>query len=151
MHLLLARRTAVERGTQKVRKAVKRGVEIVDIDEFVKGCVERGKVYSEVPGDMNLTERAREVAESKKKEKEVGDNDNGDHNLSNEDSKNAFLVRDIDGNLVDPDAEGWSEPVQLDCCCVCHENNPPNTITDCEWCKTCNINLALKKLAMVKK
>ena len=96
-------------------------------------------------------ENTKLVAESKKKEKEVGDNDNGDHNLSNDDSKNAFLVRDIDGNLVDPDAEGWSEPVQLDCCCVCHENNPPNTITDCEWCKTCNINLALKKLAMVKK
>ena len=29
---------------------------------------------------------------------------------------------------------GWTEPVSIGCCCVCHENGTTN---DCTWCVDC--------------
>jgi len=45
--------------------------------------------------------------------------------------------------IPDPDDAGWSEPVSLDCCCVCHD-----TARDCDWCLDCNVTLALKSKAL---
>jgi len=121
---LLARKSAVMKSTQKVRKAVKRGLRIVDIDGWVDLCVETGSVVKNIPEEMDFTALAAEVAERRDAEKKKQDD----------------AVTDLDEAEIDPNAEGWSEPIALDCCCVCHENNPVGTVTDCPWCKDCNIN-----------
>ena len=45
-----------------------------------------------------------------------------------------------DSDIPQDDNRGWSTPVQLDCCCVCHENGDDN----CPWCTDCNINVSKK-------
>ena len=54
---------------------------------------------------------------------------------------NATMKTGYESDIPDENNAGWSSPVQLDCCCVCHENGDDN----CHWCTECNINLAKSK------
>lgn len=42
------------------------------------------------------------------------------------------VQEDGDDNHDVPDS-GWTSPVDVGCCCVCHENGD----ADCEWCTDC--------------
>ena len=78
-------------------------------------------------GENELGEEVRKKVLEKENEREEGRVDK-----ENEETE--------DGKVVDPDA-GWSEPISLDCCCVCHETGR----TDCEWCLDCNVTRDRKK------
>lgn len=103
--------TALENRTQRVRKAAKKGCILVDV-EWVRRCGEEGRRVEVEGYERNLAEK--EVVTVAVEE------DGGE------------------GEEIDPDA-GWSEPIALGCCCVCHD-----TGRDCEWCLDCDVTRARK-------
>ena len=85
--------------------------------------------------DFLLTDLAKEVAA---KRKIVEDE------RARESSLGVDVQDESDEEVLKTDV-GWSEPVSLDCCCVCHDDDRD----DCKWCcgeNMCNVNL--RKLAM---
>ena len=128
VHFLVSTEHAVNNLTQRVRQALKRHVDIIDVC-WVKDCVERGKrvdvekyLLNEMAGEL-MSEKEKEKADTKT-------------NIANATMKTGY-----ESDIPDENNAGWSSPVQLDCCCVCHENGDDN----CPWCTECNINLAKSK------
>jgi len=111
--LLLCSDAAVQQSTQRVRKAIKRGKPLVSLN-WLEQCRKQGR-------KIDIEEyRLDENAEDTNKNRQ-------DH---------LTLVKDkVDGSVDEaiPGA-GWSEPKDLGCCCVCHENG---TTADCPWCVDC--------------
>ena len=98
--------SAVQQATQRVRKAVKRGVPLIRV-EFLYDCQKQGE---------RLT---------------LGDYEIIAHDLSaNKSSRNdgtqvacTLTTRNEDQEEIEEILESqWTEPVALGCCCVCHEN-----------------------------
>ena len=121
VHVLICTRSAVEHATQRVRKAFKKNIPLVD-SAWLKKC---------------QLERARIDFEPYRLEKEATKSiDNYSKALEKSDDKKRSRSTDIDKEEEDeelPD-RGWSEPADLGCCCVCHEQG---TTDDCEWCVNC--------------
>jgi hypothetical protein len=128
VNYLVCTEQALNNLTQRVRQALKRNVDIIDVD-WVKTCVvERRRIDA---NEYLLNDLAKELMDTKEKEKA-----NCKNNASEVIHKDGY-----ESDLPDENAAGWSEPIELDCCCVCHENGDEN----CPWCTECNINLAKNK------
>jgi hypothetical protein len=114
--------------TQRVRKAIKKKhSHVIDV-EWLRQCkVQCCRVDHE---EYLLTEFAQEAMDKRSnnnsKEKSSTDNIHRENN-------------DLDEMILETD-EGWTEPVSLGCCCVCHETDRD----DCKWCVDCVITLARK-------
>jgi hypothetical protein len=119
---LVASESAVAGETQRVRKAWKKGIPVVDV-AWVRQCVEDGclRPFGEFLVGSDPSTRKRKVA------KEVTEQDW------------VASVKDSDNPLQEG---GWSEGVELGCCCSCHDTD--TGVTDCEWCLECSVNTALK-------
>jgi hypothetical protein len=120
---LLASEAAVAGETQRVRKAWKKGIPVVDV-AWVRQCVEDDclRPFGEFLVGPDSSKRKRKAGKGCTKS----------------------APKDRDAHVKD-DAnplreEGWSESVDLGCCCVCHETG----VTDCEWCVECSVNTAAK-------
>lgn len=125
---VICNKSAILQSTQRVRKALKKYIIIIDVEWLFKCQQEGMRVDHE---DYLLTDLAKEVVA---KRKLVEDNRN----------KDAVDVQDESDEEILNTNVGWSEPVSLDCCCVCHDDDRD----DCKWCcgeEKCNI--ILKKLA----
>ena len=106
VHYLISTDSAIQNLTQRVRQAFKRNVDIIDI-EWVTKCREKN---ARVNADNYLcNELVQCLMEEKEREKRktlasdgiVGEEDSGD--------------------IPDQSSAGWTKPIELDCCCVCHE------------------------------
>ncbi len=106
VQLLLCTRSAVERATQRVRKAYKKKVPMVDV-MWLQNCRKEGYLISMEP--FRLDEEAK-------------------HAISHRENN---IAADSDEVVDVPEDAGWSEPVSFGCSCVCHENG---TQKDCQWC-----------------
>ena len=122
VNYLISTDSAVQNLTQRVRQAIKRNVDVVDV-AWVKECREKGR---RVEVDNYLCNELVECLVAEKEKRDRG-------------SKKICTSIDV----VQIDGAGWSTPVHLDCCCVCHENGDD----DCPWCTDCNITLARKAKA----
>ncbi|GMI43892.1 hypothetical protein TrCOL_g189 [Triparma columacea] len=111
--------------TQKVRKAYKKCVPIVDVS-WVEDSISSNSLLS-----LDSYRRENDVKKAVEKKEE-------------EKQRRLEAAVDVDDAepSLDPSAEYWSEPVSFGCSCVCHENNP-GIVTDCAWCSGCSINLKL--------
>ena len=120
---LLSTPHAIQNLTQRVRQALKRGVDIVDIS-WLNDSVRRGKRLE--VDDYLRNELARALMVEKKEHDEMRQRANN-----------------IDEAEIPDYAAGWSEPIELDCCCVCHENGDFN----CPWCTNpdCNVYSRMRK------
>ena len=107
---LVCNPTAVNNATQRVRKAVKKNVPLVDV-EWIRQCREQEKCVDLEP--FRLDNVAVQVIESRPVE-----------------SSDAVYTTPNEDELP---ASVWSEPASLGCCCVCHENGDAN----CPWCTGC--------------
>ena len=109
---LICNRSAVRHATQRVRKALKKNIPLVDVT-WVRRCHEEGKriAYNE----YCLNELAINVLESRTIDVDTADD--------------ALALHEI------PES-AWSEPTSLGCCCVCHENGDDK----CPWCLECDVN-----------
>lgn len=130
VHYLIATDSAIQNLTQRVRQAYKRNVDVVNIewiDECIKNKKSRVEVESYICNELVKTLINEKEREKKKQNQQQKTNGEDDENTS---------------GIPTEDAAGWSEPIQLDCCCVCHENGDDN----CPWCtgpeNTCNLTLA---------
>lgn len=107
VQLVLCTRLAVEKATQRVRKAYKKKIPLVDIS-WLRKCQETGKLVD--LGPFCLDDLAKDIIPTREKNNAEADGDTG----------------------VDvPDNVGWTEPVSFGCSCVCHENGAEK---DCQWC-----------------
>jgi hypothetical protein len=117
---LVASESAVAGETQRVRKAWKKGIPVVDV-AWVRKCVE----------DACLLPFGEFLVGASKRKTKVG---------KGVVTKSAPKDRDTSVK-DDPLREaGWSKSVDLGCCCSCHETG----VTDCEWCVECSVNTAAK-------
>ena len=125
VNLLVCTEDAVKQATQRVRKAIKKKKPLLSV-AWLNRCKDEGRrvEYEE----YRLDTMAREYIQNR--EARLQSEQEG---LDNEDTKIEAI----------PDA-GWTEPQDLGCCCVCHENN---TTADCPWCKDapCNTNRVSEK------
>jgi hypothetical protein len=129
---VICNKSAVLQSTQRVRKALKKYTMILDV-EWVMKCKEEG--WRVDHKDFLLTDLAKEVAA---KRQIVEDE------RARESSLGVDVQDESDEEVLKTDV-GWSEPVSLDCCCVCHDDDRD----DCKWCcgeNMCNVNL--RKLAI---
>lgn len=105
VQVLVSTRSAVQKATQRIRKAFKKRIPIVDVGWLDK-CRLEGK---RVDLDSFRLDKEAEAAINNRLE---------------------TLDKQEPATEVDPNA-GWSEPVAVGCCCVCHENGSEK---DCKWC-----------------
>jgi hypothetical protein len=105
VQVLVCTKSAVQKSTQRVRKAFKKKIPIVEVGWLDKCRTEQERVDF---GPFRLDEEAKEAI------------DNRQETIDNE--KEAADVA--------PDT-GWSEPVSFGCSCVCHENGAEK---ECKWC-----------------
>jgi hypothetical protein len=140
LHSLISTPSARDALTQKVRKAVARGVLVVDVG-WIDACVEKGVVVgveewdvTDVTGESVRGFEAKKEAEKRKKS---GDGGDGGDDATCDDA-----TCDDDGSIVDNlDSAQWTAPVSYGCSCVCHENCGYTTVTDCKWCIECDVNV----------
>ena len=123
VHYLICTQSAIDNLTQRIRQAIKRNVDIVNVD-WIKKCIQDNNRVDVSPFLCN--EIAREIMIEKEREKKMNSSDG----KGNTDGYDSDIPKD--------DNAGWSTPIELDCCCVCHENGDDN----CPWCVDCNINRA---------
>ena len=124
VHALIVSDAAVRNSTQRVRKALKLGIPIVDIG-WIEACIKDGNRVDWA--DYSRNDEAKKAADAKKKASAAVAS-------GAEGCDVKFDVSNDDANAV----SGWSEAVELDCCCVCHENGD----LECPWCtgeKKCNL------------
>jgi hypothetical protein len=126
---VICNRSSVIQNTQRVRKAIKKGLALIDI-EWLHVCQKKKKRVDHTPYLLN--DFSKEDSERNKHTKCLNQQDT----ISDPTEEELFLMN----NDV-----GWSEPVDLDCCCVCHDDNRD----DCKWCcevgKECNKILETRK------
>ena len=118
---MICNRSAVTQLTQRVRKAIKKGfVHLIDV-EWIKQCKLEAQCVSHE--QYLLTEMAKDLVE-----------------------KRSHIMKAIEVNAENEVNDvGWTAPISLDCCCVCHEDGRD----DCEWCVDCSVTRA-KKLKLMQ-
>lgn len=123
VHYLISTDSAIQNLTQRVRQAAKRKVDVVDV-AWVKDCREKG---TRIKVDNYLCNDLVECLVAEKEKRDRGS------------------MKLCTSSDVGPDDLGWSSPIELDCCCVCHENGDD----ECPWCigPDCNLTLARKAKA----
>jgi len=129
-HSLITTASARLSLTQKVRKASKRGLLILDVS-WIETCISANKL---LPTDDYDKDDEIALACSALEASKAAANANVDHNVKVE-----FVSNNVEGG-----GEGWSEPMHFGCSCVCHENLGDHVITECEWCTDCSHNVALR-------
>ena len=127
VHALIVSDAAVENSTQRVRKAIKLCVPIVDAG-WIAACADSGARVDWTEYLRN--DEARQAAERKKVASGASSNASGGADGCDVE----FDIGIDDANA----ASGWTDAIELDCCCVCHENGD----LECPWCtgeKECNL------------
>jgi len=139
VHYLLSTDSAVQHLTQRVRQALKRNVDVVDV-AWVKECREQNtRLNVEKYSRNELANCLMMEKEKPRGEKVLPANNEGKKGAAND--KKVDEGECSDNAPEEDNGVGWSTPVQLDCCCVCHENGDD----DCPWCSDCNLTLARRK------
>jgi BRCA1 C Terminus (BRCT) domain len=120
VHCVLCTPAALEQATQRVRKAKKKQIPLVD-GQWLYECIQQAK---KIPWDKFLWKYPEDDPRISPPEPIV---------------VNSGTIPETKEEEDLPDT-GWTEPVDVGCCCVCHENGD----TDCEWCVSCSVNTAAK-------
>lgn len=114
--------SAVRQATQRVRKAVKKNIPVVNVSWLEECRQEQCRVEIQ---DYRLDEEAAKSIESRHVQNEVANSNN--------------ISFEVAQDEIPPGDAAWTDAVALGCCCVCHENRAEK---DCKWCK--NLGCATK-------
>jgi hypothetical protein len=151
VYCLVATNAAIQsgrRGTQRVRKAWKLNIPVVRVI-WLQDCIEQGRIIDFATGNnKNIY-----VASPPPQKSSSSNSTTTAHATTTPTCEKEDIVRsakaepkddddddDDDAAAAAADAAGWSEAVDLGCCCVCHDSASPPT--DCPWCVECSVNLA---------
>ena len=133
VQLLITTSSAINQATQRVRKAYKRQIPIVSID-WLHACNydkkkngSTGEVWIPPPIDDYLIDISTiQEAIQKHQKSSTSSSGNTYNSKTTKKEKSSTETQDFDDDDI-----GWSEPKDLGCCCVCHENGSEQ---DCKWC-----------------
>ena len=133
---VICNRSAVNQCTQRVRKALKQSIMLLDIS-WVRDSVKEKKrkdCEAYILNDLATEVFQRHQDKKKKDSLSINDYDTCLNEKEVNDITNVEFISDV-GMIP---TTGWSEPVSNGCCCVCHENGDLN----CKWCTSplCDIN-----------
>jgi len=129
---VLASKTAVDGDTQRVRKARKKGVPVVDI-EWLRNF-DGGATTTYIPFDAYVI-----AADDKKPTASIiASNQTNLKQCATSEAAAAAAAAAASAVPVPSEIAGWSEAVDLGCCCVCHESGAPIE-DDCPWCVECSV------------
>lgn len=123
VHCLLCSSLAIHQATQRTRKAIKKNIPLVDL-AWLHQCIKEGRKLELTPFLIPSTKLDQIINDQNKKKQTSS-------------SSSAAISKDNVGNDNQNDdipESGWSSPVNLGCCCSCHEFG---TTKDCEWCADC--------------
>lgn len=120
---VICNQSAVTQLTQRVRKAIKKKHALLIDVEWIRKCKEKGTKIDHA--EYLLIELAESIMEKRCASQERNESKGFDK---------CGEGLDDDDIILDSDA-GWSEPIALDCCCVCHETDRGN----CKWCVDCSV------------
>lgn len=132
VYAVVCNKSAVYQSTQRVRKALKKNIPIIDIQWLLECQKERKRVD---PMNFVLTDEAKELANKRQEIQESKAREVKEVDVADESDEEALQ-----------NANGWSEPVQYGCCCVCHDDDRD----DCKWCsgeEKCSV--IQKKLGLI--
>lgn len=131
---VICNKSAILQLTQRVRKALKKFILIIDV-EWIFRCKREGlRVAHE---EYLLIDLAKEVVAKRQIVEDSIEKRNVGVAVKHESDEELLMNTDV----------GWSEPVSLDCCCVCHDDDRD----DCKWCcGEVRCNVISKKLSMIK-
>ena len=111
VNVVLCTKNAVDQLTQRVRKAKKKNIPLVDLS-WLEKCQQEGRKVDHEPFLLKAPDTA--VAEQ---------------NASRAIQQNEEALDTNIEHPPDPNA-GWSSPAELGCCCICHEEDWDK----CDWC-----------------
>lgn len=133
---VICNKSAILQCTQRVRKALKRHIMLIDV-KWLLACEKEG---SQVDYESYLlTDLAKDVVANRKRIEDEKAQSGPDTGVDVQDES--------DEEILNNTSIGWSEPVALDCCCVCHDDDRD----DCKWCcGDVKCNIILRKLAEAK-
>jgi hypothetical protein len=112
---MICTQSAVQQATQRLRKAFKKKIPIVDVSWLEECRVQRKRVDI---SDYKLDKEAEKAIQARQ--------------IQNEALESTNNVDEVPQDEIPPDDAGWTDAVTLGCCCVCHENRAEK---DCRWCK----------------
>lgn len=117
VNCLLCTENAIAQLTQRVRKAQKKNIPLVDV-AWLRKCQKESKRVDFGPFLLKSPTESKKAGVTAANNEDIGNE--SDNSVSRE--------------APDPDA-GWTSPVELGCCCLCHEQNWEK----CDWCgDSCN-------------
>ena len=125
---VICNQSAINNLTQRVRKGLKRKALLIDV-EWIRQCkVQCSRVCYNKYLLNDMAVKVLDGKQSTKDERRI--KKKIDETIDPLDSDEAIMRMNT----------GWSEPISLSCCCVCHETNRD----DCKWCVACPVTLARK-------
>jgi hypothetical protein len=134
---VICNESAIQQSTQRVRKALKKCIPLIHV-KWLQECKEKGnRVDIE---EYLLTDDAQVVVANREQIAQDLLTANASTKVNANDSsfcKEVDVMDESDEEIINAHL-GWSEPISLDCCCVCHDDDRD----DCKWCsgdEKCNI------------
>lgn len=131
---VICNESAIQQSTQRVRKALKKYIPLIHV-KWLQECKARGQRIDHK--EYILTDDAQLVVTNReqiaKDALALAVSSRGD----NQSCQEVNVMDESDEEILNA-AFGWSEPISLDCCCVCHDDDRD----DCKWCsgdEKCNI------------
>ena len=116
----------MKQATQRVRKAYKRNIPVVEL-EWLRQCrLQRKRLDFEC---FRLDEETEAAITSWK----LAASRDGGKNLPQSSRDSPSLTHEVYHETNLPQS-AWSDSKDLGCCCVCHENG---NSADCDWCPEC--------------
>lgn len=107
--------------TQRMKKALKKSIPIWDLQWLVK--IHKCHEWIDPEPFFNVTQLVRENV--RRQEQNVKDDI-----TSAEGPREVDVQDESEEEYLNTVETGWSEPISLDCCCVCHDDDRE----DCPWC-----------------
>jgi hypothetical protein len=107
--------------TQRMKKALKKSIPIWDLQWLVK--IHKCHEWIDPEPFYNVTQVVRENV--RRQEQNVKDDITSD-----EGPREVHVQDESEEEYLNTVETGWSEPISLDCCCVCHDDDRE----DCPWC-----------------
>lgn len=121
---VVATDSAVDGLTQRVRKGWKKGIPVVRV-AWVRHCMDKGSLQPF--DDFRVAPRSAKAQANSSKP----------------------TATDTKNESAPGKSEAWSAPIELGCCCLCHDTC--KGLTECDWCIDCSVNTAAKAAILSKK
>jgi hypothetical protein len=124
--------------TQRMKKALKKSIPIWDLQWLVE--IYKCRQWMD-PKSFIVTPTVQELWLQQEQQELQKQDQNGKNCGRTE----VDVEYESEEELLNSVEKGWSEPISLDCCCVCHDDDRD----DCPWCcqgdTKCNVFLKKKE------